>query len=113
MHYSRLRKHGDVGPARKLWRKGADRRLDATGYVRVRIEDKWLLEHRVVMQALLGRPFFRGESIHHMNGIRDDNRPENLELWVTPQKNGQRVTDLVAFVCEHYPDLVREHLLNT
>jgi len=42
-----------------------------------------------------------------MNGVRDDNRLENLELWVSPQPQGQRVADLVAWVVAAYPDEVR------
>ena len=35
--------------------------------------------------------------MHHKNGDRLDNRPENLELWSTAQPKGQRVEDKLAF----------------
>lgn len=52
------------------------------------------------MERKLGRALFPGENVHHVNGVRDDNRPENLEVWVVSQPSGQRPEDLVAWAKE-------------
>lgn len=57
-------------------------------------------EHRAVMAEKLGRKLLPGENVHHKNGNRSDNHPDNLELWVTTQPSGQRPEDLVAWARE-------------
>jgi hypothetical protein len=52
------------------------------------------------MEEYLGRHLLPDESVHHLNGVRDDNRIDNLELWVRPQPTGIRVSDAVAWARE-------------
>ena len=89
-----LRRRGDWG----AWRETSD------GYIRRQRQAGSEIEiqyaHRVVMEVKLGRALVKGETVHHINGVRNDNRPENLERWVTHQPSGQRPEDLVAYARE-------------
>jgi hypothetical protein len=73
---------------------GAER-VYARGYIWVKAAPgDWRQKHRVVMEQTLRRALNKYEQVHHINGRKDDNRPENLELWSgRHQPIGTRVID--------------------
>lgn len=77
---------------------------NSEGYIRLKYvrgdEVLWYMEHRAVMEKHLGRKLYPEETVHHKNGIRDDNRLSNLELWSSNYPKGQRVTDKIAWAKE-------------
>lgn len=102
-HAARLRKHGSVdvvlSPSGQPVGRGKGS-LNKEGYRLLYRNGRQVFEHRWVMEQVLGRTLLDDENVHHKNGIRDDNRPDNLELWSTMQPSGKRVEDLVAFAKE-------------
>lgn len=89
---------GGNKPSRNRQWCSCEARPDKRGYVRDRGSGR--SKHRFVMEGLLGRQLWPWEIVHHRNGVRSDNRPENLELWVVGHPSGQRVSDVVAWAKE-------------
>ena len=120
-HDRRRRVRGDVDLATPI------RQVAGTGYlhhgywhVPVPKEQRYLTggetsyaEHRLVMAKQLGRRLFADEVVHHRNGIKIDNRIENLELWSVYQPKGQRAMDKIEYALEilhrYRPDLLEQH----
>lgn len=101
MHHNRRHTKGDLGPLEGIERYKGEWRQNKDGYFwRHKKGGGHEFQHRKVMEEHLGRSLLKGETVHHINGDRKDNRIENLELWSTSQPPGQRVEDKIKWAKE-------------
>lgn len=63
-------------------------------------KNSYRFQHILIMEKKLGRKLEKGENVHHINGIKHDNRIENLELWIRPQPVGIREKDAILWARE-------------
>jgi len=80
---------------------GRPARIDTAGYVMVwepthpnRSFRGWQAEHRIVVEQAIGRYLTTDEHVDHINGIKDDNRRENLQVLSASEHSRKTAVDV-------------------
>ena len=100
-----IHKTSKLGEKNYAWKGG--RKKVKGGYIRVHAYNhpnkdnhNCVLEHRLVMEKKIRRYLYSFETVHHKNGVKWDNNPDNLELFVSKHPSGQRPQDLIKWARE-------------
>lgn len=99
----------NVGNKSPFWKGGKFK--DSKGYIRIKDythpfggSGHYIFEHRLVMEKAIGRYLTPIEVVHHINGIKDDNRIENLELFSESVKHNRSIHNKIEcpFCHKHF-----------
>lgn len=93
LHAERVRLNGTPGPVERLIAKPGTGYVAPNGYRKIGTR----YESRLIMAKAVGRDLTADETVHHKNGVRSDNRLENLELRVGCHPNGLSVAEAVTW----------------
>jgi len=107
----------------KVWSKSGRTRI-RNGYRQVfdTKENNWKFEHRVVVEQQQGSPIAKGFEVHHINGNKLDNRPENLvvlsiekhrEIHKTAREKASSNEEYASILKSKYVDLVKSQKTKT
>ena len=88
---SRPRGNGLSGESHPAWNGG---RIISMGYVLITVNKGRFAEHRIVCADKIKRKIKRNEVVHHINGDRLDNRPENLEVMLRSEHSRMHMTEI-------------------
>lgn len=100
---------GSLNPS---WKGG---RIKVYGYIMISAPDTprgYAYEHRLMAEKMLGRPLTKQEVVHHKNGIRDDNRPENLEIFPSHASHKTVESNISTFARQLLYGNLAPHLKN-
>lgn len=78
------------------------------GYLGKVFKGKMVWQHRFVMEEILGRPLLESEVVHHINGIKNDNRPDNLIVY-DRSEHGRKHKDIFNELLNLRKQLEKKH----